>query len=212
MDAVALLECRRMALVLRCDNSTHARGPGGVPRARGFSQLELLVVVLILAVLTALLVPVLAGARRSARSVNCISNLRQIALGFQQYASLNGGRLPDPPAVNMSWEAVVLKYVGDAELYKCPGDDELAPSIGSSYDWRDTGDPTTTFAGRFITDSKVPNPVLVYDCLPDWHRKGKMNAAFLDGSATAMDTQTCLTDLMTPLRAPSGPPAQSRKP
>jgi prepilin-type N-terminal cleavage/methylation domain-containing protein/prepilin-type processing-associated H-X9-DG protein len=201
-----------MDLVLRCDNSTHARRFRGVPRARGFSQLELLVVVLILAVLAALLVPALAGARRSAQSVNCISNLRQIALGFQQYASVNGGRLPDPPAVNLSWEAVILNFVGDPAVYRCPGDDELAPSIGSSYDWRDTGDPVTTLAGRFITDSKVPNPVLVYDCLPDWHRKGKMNAAFLDGSATSVDTRTCLADLMTPIRSASGQPTQSRTP
>jgi prepilin-type processing-associated H-X9-DG protein len=201
-----------MALVLPCENSTHLRRPGGAPRARGFSQLELLVVVLIVAVLLALLVPVVAKVRRSARSVNCLSNLRQTALGFQQYASDNGGRLPDPPAVNLSWEAVILKYVGDPEVYKCPGDDELAPSIGSSYDWRDTGDPATTFAGRFITDSKLPNPVLVYDCLPDWHAKGKMNAAFVDGSASPMETRVCLTDLMTPIRGPSGQPAQSRKP
>jgi prepilin-type processing-associated H-X9-DG protein len=211
-DAAALRECRGMSFVLLRETRAYTVRPTGAPRARGFSQVELLVIVLIIAVMLALLVPVFAKVRRSAQSVNCISNLRQIALGFQQYASDSGGRLPDPPAVNMSWEAVVLKFVGDAEVYRCPADDELVASIGSSYDWRDTGDPTTTLAGHFITDSKIPNPVLVYDCLPDWHAKGRMNVAFLDGSAASMDTQACLTDLMTPLRSASGTPAQSRAP
>src|SRR5438128_9159162 len=75
---------------------------------RGFSLVELLVVMFILVVLIALLLPVLTRVRKSANSVNCVSNLRQIAVAFQQYASGNRGRLPDPLASDMSWEAAIL--------------------------------------------------------------------------------------------------------
>jgi prepilin-type N-terminal cleavage/methylation domain-containing protein len=167
-----------------------------------FTLLELLVVTLIIGVLAALLIPAIANVRRHARSAQCLSNLHQLAVGFQQYAFASNGRLPDPLAADLSWETTLSPYVsGGANAFACPADDELAASLGSSYDWRDTGDPATTLAGRSFTDTRIPNPVLVFDALPDWHKEGKMNAAHLDGSAESMDTQACITNLMTPLRS-----------
>src|SRR5688572_31792143 len=66
----------------------HRSGRSG---ARGFTQLELLVVVAILVVLAGILVPSVAKVRRTARSVNCISNLRQINFAFQRHAMDQGG-------------------------------------------------------------------------------------------------------------------------
>jgi prepilin-type N-terminal cleavage/methylation domain-containing protein len=169
------------------------------PGARGFTQLELLVVVAILVVLAGILLPAVAKVRRTARSVNCISNLRQINLAFQRHATDQGGRLPDPLAADKPWEGILLSYVGASGVYRCPSDDELADVLGSSYDWRDTGDPATTLAGAQLTDVKS-DTVIVYDSLPGWHATGKMNAARGDGSALSMDATECLTNLMTPLR------------
>jgi prepilin-type N-terminal cleavage/methylation domain-containing protein/prepilin-type processing-associated H-X9-DG protein len=67
-----------------------------------FTLIELLVVIAVIAILAALLLPVLARAKESARSVQCRSNLRQINLGFKaavdddagvlaSYDNLNGG-------------------------------------------------------------------------------------------------------------------------
>jgi prepilin-type N-terminal cleavage/methylation domain-containing protein/prepilin-type processing-associated H-X9-DG protein len=59
---------------------------------RGFTLVELLVVVGVIAVLIALLLPVLSAARRQGRVVVCLSNLRQLSAAFQLYVNENKGR------------------------------------------------------------------------------------------------------------------------
>jgi type II secretory pathway pseudopilin PulG len=169
-----------------------------------------LIVLGVIAVLTALFLPVVARAKASARAVRCTSNLHQIALGFQHYAVANGGKLPEPLAIDLSWERVLQPYLPSVEIFVCPADDEIAASLGSSYDWRDTGDALTTLAGASITDAK-PETVLVYEALPNWHAPGKMNAARVDASALMMSARECLGDIMRPLRG-AAPPTTSKVP
>lgn len=64
-----------------------------MPR-RGFSLTELLVVVGIIVVLIAILLPAVTHARQQAGAIQCASNLRQIALVINNYASSNQGKLP----------------------------------------------------------------------------------------------------------------------
>ncbi|MCS6918760.1 MAG: type II secretion system GspH family protein, partial [Fimbriimonadales bacterium] len=54
-------------------------------RFRGFSLIELLVVIGIIALLMAMLTPVFMNARRAAQRTVCISNLRQIGLAVRMY-------------------------------------------------------------------------------------------------------------------------------
>src|SRR6476469_8467481 len=51
----------------------------------GFTLIELLVVIAIIAILAAILFPVFAQAREKARAISCLSNTKQISLGFAMY-------------------------------------------------------------------------------------------------------------------------------
>ena len=54
---------------------------------RGFTLIELLVVIAIIAILAAILFPVFSRARAKARQAACLSNMKQIALASQMYAT-----------------------------------------------------------------------------------------------------------------------------
>src|SRR5687768_16604329 len=89
-------------------------------RSLGFTLIELLVVIGIIAVLISILLPALQRARRQAATVQCSSNMRQVALAMLNYANANKGKLI-PIQVNdlpewrggMTWKASLVsqKYV-----------------------------------------------------------------------------------------------------
>jgi prepilin-type N-terminal cleavage/methylation domain-containing protein/prepilin-type processing-associated H-X9-DG protein len=61
---------------------------------RGFTLVELLVVIGIISLLISILLPALAKARAAAREVRCESNIRQFGIGLQMYCDANKGLLP----------------------------------------------------------------------------------------------------------------------
>ena len=64
-------------------------------RKAGFTLIELLVVIAIIAILAAILFPVFAKAREKARQISCLSNMKQLSLGFIQYTSDSDGVMPN---------------------------------------------------------------------------------------------------------------------
>jgi prepilin-type N-terminal cleavage/methylation domain-containing protein/prepilin-type processing-associated H-X9-DG protein len=95
----------------------------------GFTLIELLVCIAIIAILAAILFPVFARARESARRASCASNLKQIGLGVLQYTQDYDDRYPlSNNTTAHGGERHVLDvgmlhthpYVKNVQIYKCP--------------------------------------------------------------------------------------------
>ena len=93
-----------------------------------FTLIELLVVIAIIALLAAILFPVFAAARENARKAACMSNLKQLSLGFLQYAQDNDEMLPGSNTLGgtrpafWQWAPQIFPYVKSTQIFTCPDD------------------------------------------------------------------------------------------
>jgi prepilin-type N-terminal cleavage/methylation domain-containing protein len=128
-------------------SNIHAASAG---RSLAFTLIELLVVIAIIAILAALLLPVLSRARAKAVQVQCVSNLKQIGTAIQLYADDHDDTLPGPllqgqyadydENLNTVMPYFLATYTGlpkpsarmdTAPLFLCPGYLREAPNAGS---------------------------------------------------------------------------------
>src|SRR5919199_6283039 len=89
---------------------------------RGFTLVELLVVIAVIAILAAILFPVFAQVREKARSTACLSNCKQLGMAIETYLQDYDGAYPlswfgDRAAYG--WDVALFPYVMNYQVYEC---------------------------------------------------------------------------------------------
>jgi len=128
--------------------------------AGAFTLIELLVVIAIIAILAALLLPALARAKRKAKDISCINNIKQLGLANILYLTDSGGKCFD---YSTPWLFQLVNYsLKNLNILPCPSSLNFNNPVSGScatgnvdqnwYDWRNfniAGTPVQCYNGGY---------------------------------------------------------------
>ncbi len=130
--------------------------------------------------MASILLPSLNRAREQANRIKCASNLRQIGLAVQMYASANRGAYP------ASFESLLsAQYIG-ADVFVCPSSDDTYAA--GAADLSAGGHLSYVYTGGALNFRSPPNSVVAYEPLTNHNRDG-INLLHVDGTVQFIQRQ-----------------------
>lgn len=96
---------------------------------KGFTLVELLVVIATIAVISAMLLPALASTRTNSAKINCLNNLKQIGLAFRTWEGNHAGRYPMAVSTSQGGVADYLSHSSGTSTPTAPTKGVLAPGM-----------------------------------------------------------------------------------
>jgi prepilin-type N-terminal cleavage/methylation domain-containing protein len=112
------------------------------PRKRGFTLIELMVVIAIIVLLMAILFPVFSTVRRKAHETQCFNNLSQLASALKEYRR-DHGRFPAAPFYDAAagvyrggFSDLYPDYIDSTKLLICPEDQGIKPFLAQAQEKR----------------------------------------------------------------------------
>lgn len=161
---------------------------------RGFTLVEVLVTVAIIAALTALMLPAWHIVQARANSVKCVANLNSLGIALQGYLADHNNTLPtlQPLRASVNDQVPVIDntlnaYTTDQRIFACPADPNLAAKTGTSYYWdsningQHVGSLSLKMLTIVLTTQSSQIPIILDK--QGWHQytANKVNMLFADG-------------------------------
>ena len=147
---------------------------------RGFTAMELTVVLLMISVAMLLVNHANHAARDRAGDTSCMSNLKQIGLGLLMYAADHDLHMP-PDRGDLR---PLSPYVNNYALFRCPEAPRRAEE-DENYPWggEDQSHPVDYVFNPSLIADDLPTAMLAADNVADRHRGKRWNGVRLDGAA-----------------------------
>ncbi len=159
-------------------------------RSSGFTLVELLVVLGLIAALCGIGYPLTLSVVGRSHEASCVNHLRSLGVSLQSYLQEHGDTMPTLAAGRSSkseevdvLDSVLAPYSGGSDAFRCPADRNQFDLTGSSYFWNSTQNGLRVSELAFFGIKDRPDKIPLITDMEAWH-PGGVNLLYADLSSS----------------------------